>query len=144
MNDYDNYFILIKQLPTDIFYIIKEFLPISITVFLNKDLYIKNHKIVKRYISKNSYENYIRNMIERDNSFVIQQLMNENFERWYKFKNYLDKNICYYNYIYFLIEFSIINNSIDCMKKLKSHLLNTGLSKNQHKKNAIKSIRWIT
>jgi hypothetical protein len=144
MNDYDNYFILIKQLPTDILYIIKEFLPISITVFLNKDLYIKNHKIVKRYISKNSYENYIRNMIERDNSFVIQQLMNENFERWYKFKNYLYKNICYYNYIYFLIEFSIINNSIDCMKKLKSHLLNTGLSKNQHKKNAIKSIRWIT
>jgi len=144
MNDYDNYFILIKQLPTDIFYIIKEFIPISITVFLNKDLYIKNHKIVKRYISKNSYENYIRNMIERDNSFVIQQLMNENFERWYKFKNYLYKNICYYNYIYFLIEFSIINNSIDCMKKLKSHLLNTGLSKNQHKKNAIKSIRWIT
>jgi len=133
----------LDELPSDILNIIKEYFPIKITIRLNKKLYIENHNIMKRYINKLNYDRYIRDMIERDNSFVIEQLLKENFNKWLKNNNFFNKNNYYYNYVYFLKEYSIINNSIKCMEVINCYFTNSGLSKNQHKKNTIKNIRWI-
>jgi hypothetical protein len=109
---------------------------------LNKKEYIKNHLFLKKYIQRDQYENYVRDMIRRDNSFVFSLLMRENAQRWLQFKKYIYNTCIYSNYIYFLLEFCIQNNSEKCKHVVNEYLQETGLSKNQHKKNIVTNIRW--
>ena len=51
-------------------------------------------------------------------------------------------NIIYKNYIYFIKDFCIENNSEKCRITINNFLEKLGLCKNQHKKNIIKHIRW--
>jgi hypothetical protein len=132
----------ILKLPEDIVPIINDFIPIKITMFLNKKIYLKSRALIRKFVPKNQYENYIRAMIRRDNDFVFALLMQENFERWLFFKNYVYKATMFSNYIYFLLEYSIENESDKCKQVVNRYIVNSGLSKNQHKKNTTKNIRW--
>jgi hypothetical protein len=49
----------IKRLPLEIEDIIKSFIPISVLLTLNKQYYVKYHKHIKLFISKEQYDNYI-------------------------------------------------------------------------------------
>jgi len=139
----DSLFInIIKKIPSELKNDIYSFLPEIVTLFLNKDYYVTNHPVVRKYIKKNEYENYIRAMIRQDNHFVFGLLIAENFERWLFFKKYVYKKTMFSNYIYFLQEYCIINESDKCKQIVKSYLINSGLSKNQHKKNTSMNIRW--
>lgn len=131
----------IQYLPHELCDIIYSYIPLKKLLFVTKSIYTTNHSLVKSCIRKDQYENYIRDMIRRDNAFVLDMLLRENFERWLFFKKYYYNVTVYSNYIYFLMEFSIINHSDNCKNVVKQYLVESGLSKNQHKKKTSQSIR---
>ena len=133
---------LIKKLPLELEIHIQDFIPIQVLCFLNKKYYIKYHKYVKEWIPKDLFENYLRDAVRRDNDFVFDLLVKENYKKWLQIKKYRYKNTIYGNYICFIDSFCIENNSTNCRNLLKEFLNKTGLSKNQHKKNTITNIIW--
>jgi len=133
---------LIKNLPLEIEMYIQDFIPMQVLCFLNKKYYVKYHKYVKDWVAKELYENYLRDTVRRDNDFVFNFLVKENYKKWLKIRKYRYKNIIYGNYICFMESFCIENQSTNCRNSLKEFLNKTGLSKNQHKKNTITNIIW--
>lgn len=130
----------INNLPNEIINLIKEFIPKKELIFTNKENYISNHYLIKLTIK--NYENYIRNIIKRDNEFVLTQVLRENYQKWCKITKYMYKNMIFKNYLYFTINYCIENDSINCRNVINNFLKEHGLHKNIHKKNVIKYIRW--
>ena len=135
----------IDKLPYELVDIIYSYIPKKITTFLSKTNYIKEHHFITECMIKNGQiENYIRAMIRQDNDFVFNQLLRENYKRWLIVKKYYYKDCIHLNYLIFLESYSIENQSTKCRKLIGELLKELGLSKNQHKKNTIKYIRWRT
>jgi hypothetical protein len=130
----------VNKLPTELIDLIKEYIPTKSLVFVNKKYYILHHPLIKQYIS--NYENYIRDTIRRDNEFVFERIVAENFFKWFQIKKYRYKNIIFNNYAYFVINYCIENESNNCRKILEDFFKEHGLDKNLHKKNVTKYIRW--
>ena len=130
----------INKLPEEIVGQIKEYIPNDIIVFTNKKNYLLHHIFIK-YRVKN-YENYIRDTIRRDNDFVFDKIIRENYKKWYEIKNYKYKNMIFKNYLYFAINFCIENDSNNCRNTINFFLKEHGLCKNLHKKNIVKYIKW--
>jgi len=142
MNTENKYLLLIQKMPDDIIKYIKKFLPLTTIVWLNKKSYFKNHHLVYKLIPQNNYESYVRDMIRKDNQLVISCLMRENFKRWSVYKKYSYKNVIYTNFNNFLLDFCRENNSTNCSNIIKDFLNDSRLSKNQHKKNVVRNIKW--
>lgn len=134
------FFKKINNLPYDIIEQIKQFIPKKILVFLNKSNYLLYHYTIKNYIT--NYENYIRDTIRRDNDFVFNNILIENYKKWLTIKKYTYKNIIFNNYLNFTNHYCIENDSTKCKKMLLVFMKEHGLCKNQHKKNIVKHIRW--
>ncbi len=83
-------------------------------------------------------------MVRQDNDFVFKQLLVENYKRWSNMKKYYYKESIYSNYVHFLDSYAIDNDSTKCRKIIQELFKELGLSKNQHKKNTIRYIRWRT
>ena len=83
----------ITKLPEELIKIIHNFLPIQAIVFTNKQNYNLYHPYIKKYIS--NYENYIRDTMRRDNSFVFEKIMRENYKKWVEIKNYVYKKMIF-------------------------------------------------
>jgi hypothetical protein len=130
----------IRDLPYDIIRVIQEFIPHKKLVFVNSIYYNLHHNLLKNSIPM--YENYIRDMIRRDNDFVFEKIIGENMDRWLKNKQYRYKNMVFNNYIYFVIHYCIENNSENCRKLLMDYLIKHDLCRNLHKKKVIKYIKW--
>ena len=136
-----NIFDLIHKLPSDIVnHEIKNFIPKQVFVFTNKENYISYHPLIKKTIK--NYENYIRDTIRRDNFFVFERIVRENYKKWIENKNYMYKNIIFKNYAYFVVHYCIENESTKCRNFMNSFFQELGLGKNQHKKNFVKYIKW--
>jgi len=129
---------------TDIIDIIKSYIPNMYLIFVNKNYYTKYHYLIKELIPKNNYEKYIRCVIRKDNDIVFQYILNDNINNFFKIKNYIYKNIKYSNYLYFLIDFCIDNNSNNCRNILNEIMKEHRLCQNRHKKNTNIHIRWKT
>lgn len=135
----------INKLPEVLVDIIQSYVPKVIQVFLNRTNYKKDHYLVSQEMkNKREIENYIRAMVRQDNEFVFKRLLEENYLRWLNMKNYYYKNGVHSNYIVFLESYAIDNESSKCRKIISDFFLEQGLSKNQHKKNTIRYIRWKT
>lgn len=134
----------IDKLPEVLVDIVYSYIPKSVTLFLTKENYMKDHHLIRQYINKIKIEQYIRAMVRQDNDFVFKQLLVENFKRWLNMKKYYYKECIYGNYLNFLESYSIDNQSTKCRKIISVFLEEQGLSKNQHKKNTIRYIRWKT
>jgi len=132
----------INMLPNDLIMLIQSYLPKSSLIFLNNYYYKKYHYLVKTLIDKNSFENYIRDIIRRDNEFVFLHILLDFHKNISKIKHFIYKNVMYKKYYYFLIDFCISNNSIKCRNVLNDFLKEQGLCQNRHKKNSIIHIRW--
>lgn len=130
----------VKDLPDDIIRVIMEFIPRQKLVFVNSLYYNMYHHLLKGSIK--TYDNYLRDMIRRDNSLVFEKLIQENIGRWLKNKQYTYKNMIFNNYVYFIIHYSIENNSDNCRKILMDYLKKHDLCRNLHKKKVIKYIKW--
>ena len=133
----------LNKLPIEIIDIIKKYMPRLTFVFLNKEYYIKYHYLFTESIKSKS-ENYIRTMIRQDNDFVINNLFYESSIKWISMHNYYYKDCIYMNYLYFLLHYSIDNDSEKCVKLLNNLIKELGFKKNQHKKKTIRYIRWKT
>ena len=131
----------LSDLHDDIINLIKEFIPYKKLVFVNKTFYNLYHHTIKSSI--NLYENYVRDVIRRDNDLVFEKILGENINLWLKTKQYIYKNMVFNNYIYFIINYCIENNSDNCMKILTNYLKKRDLCRNIHKKNLVKYIKWI-
>jgi hypothetical protein len=134
----------IDKLPYEMVDIIYSYIPKNVTIFLTKEQYVNEHQLIRKYIPNREIENYIRAMLRQDNDFVFKQLLKENQERWLNMKRYYYKNCIHLNYIIFLESYAIDNESTKCRNLIGELLEELGLSKNQHKKNTIKYIRWKT
>jgi hypothetical protein len=121
---------------------IYSYIPKKVTVFLNKQTYITEHDLVKKFINPKKIEDYIRTIIRRDHDFIFSRLLVENYYRWINMKEYYYKDRIFLNYLIFLDTYALDNESIKCRKLIKELFEILGLSKNQHKKNNIKYIRW--
>ena len=130
----------IDKLPDELIDIIKEYLPIHVTTFLNKSFYNNNHHFLKKFIP--NYESYTRDMVRKNNNFVFDFICKENFKKWLFIKKYHYKSIIFLNYVYFLLYLCNENNSSQCREILQSCLKQHGLIEKQSKKNIIKHIRW--
>lgn len=135
-------FLHIQILPSEIINEIKSFIPLSSLLFLNKIIYVKNHKIVKQIIPLEVYDNYIRDMVRKENIFVFEKILQENWKHWLKMKKYKYENIIYDDYFSFLTSYCIENKSPKVRIMLNNFLENIGISKNQHKNNRIINIKW--
>jgi hypothetical protein len=128
------------DLPNDIIQLIYEFMPYNKLVFVNKNYYNLYHSTIKKYIAL--YDNYIRDVIRRDNEFVFQQIIRENIQLWLTQKYYLYKYMTFNNYIYFIMYYCFENNSEQCCEIVMSYLEKSDLSKNLHKKKFVKYTKW--
>ena len=128
--------------PLEIIELVKTYIPLYRFYQTNRENYAKYHNYIRKYISKPEFENYIRSTVRRDHPFVFQQILDENYKKWFTIKRYEYRNVIYMNYVYFLISYCIDNDSPKCKMILTQLLEELGLSKNQYKKNITKSIRW--
>ena len=81
-------------------------------------------------------------MIRQDNEFVFKKIIEENYSKWYENRQYRYKNMIFNNYLYFVMNFCIENDSNNCRKVISDFLKEHGLGKNLHKKNVVKYIKW--
>jgi hypothetical protein len=143
-NDYNFFLENVDKLSDELIDVIYSYIPKSVTIFLTKKNYIKEHYLLRNYINKRYIEQYIRTMVRQDNEFVFNLLLVENYKRWLNMKKYYYKECIYGNYINFLESYAIDNKSLKCRKLIINLFEEQGLNKNQHKKNVIRYIRWTT
>ena len=129
-----------KRFPPELIRYIKEYIPKKTFVFTNRENYNLYHSLLKPSIK--DYESYIRSMIRQDNEFVFKKIVEENFSKWYEIRQYKYKNMIFKNYLYFVMNFCIENESNNCRKTVLEFLKEHGLGKNLHKKNIVKYIKW--
>ena len=130
----------ISTLPDDIIKLIKEYIPHKKLVFVNSSYYNLYHHTIRSSIPL--YDNYVRDIIRRDNEFVFDKVICENIDKWLENKQYFYKNMIFKNFIYFVVHFCIENNSDRCRDVLLIYLSKRDLCKNLHKKNVVKYIKW--
>jgi hypothetical protein len=141
-NDSKHFFQNIDNLPKELVLLVSSYIPSATKISLNRDLYKQFHHLFKESINRKELENYIRSIVRRDNEFVFNQLLQENYNKWFNIKKYLYQDCIYANYIYFLKIYCAENDSIKCYEIINNLIEKLGLSKNQHKKNIIRNIRW--
>ncbi len=141
-NDSDKFFYNIDRLPKDLLQIITSYVPLIAKMPLNRELYTKYHYLFKDYINKRNLEKYIRKTILLDSDFVFGQLLVENYKKWLNMKKYLYQEYIYANYLIFIDSYCIEHKSTKCQDIIVILFNELGLSKNQHKKNLIRNIRW--
>jgi len=131
------------KIPDVLLSIIYSYLPVRVKFLLNKNYYIGNHYTIYEYIPSRDIESYIRDMVRRDLYFVFKYILDENYQRWInKIKNYKYKNLVYKNYLYFIKDFCIEQDSVKCLFYLNDFMVKLHLGQNQHKKNTVRNIRW--
>ena len=64
----------ISKLPNEVCSIIFSYVRNEEKVFLNKEFYENYHYLISSKISYNNYDNYIRDIIRTDSSYVLNQL----------------------------------------------------------------------
>ena len=141
-NKKEDFFKNITKLPEVLVDIVYEYIPLSTKIFLTRKKYCENHHLVKSYINKRQYENYIRALIRQDNHFSFKFVMDENLLIWLHLRKYIYKDCTYKNYIFFLHDYCIDNESTKCRELIESFIEKLGLCKNEHKKNITEYVKW--
>ena len=133
-------FHFLNRVPYELLEHIKTYIPLKTFFVVDKNFYLKEHHILEE-MAKNKFESYVRYLIRRDMDFSFSIVLKNYHQKWLNFKNYEYKHMIFINYLYFLQYYCIENDSSKCRIKLNIIFDETGLSKNQHKKNIIKYIK---
>ena len=135
----------IDDLSDDVVGVIKEYLPPTTLVWLNATYYDKYKHLIKHLIPEDRFEDYIRDTVRRDNSFVLEHIVRENIERWVKLKRWRYKNMVFSDYLHFIYNYSIETESHKS-RKLIDTIATELFGKKWHKKNGIRYIRtkWMS
>jgi len=129
--------------PVELLDIIFSYLPNESKIFLNREYYIKYHSLVRNMINPRNYDNYIRDMIKNNSTFVMTRLLEENHLQWLQPSKKIYKNIVYPHYGAYIIGLTKEMNCNKVRELLVDYYDNKGLSKNLHKKNRSNNKRWI-
>lgn len=130
----------IRNLPNELVDTIKEYVPKTKFIFTNRENYKLYHYLIP--IKPNHVNNYIKDIIRRDNEYCLNAIIRENYYKWYEKGQVYYKNMVFTNYLYFIIDYCIENESENCLKIINLFLKEHGLGKNLHKKNVVKYIKW--
>ena len=133
---------MLSLLPKELVTFIYDYIPLSVFAFLNREYYVKYHKYIKYSIPNNIQDNFLRDILRKDNDFVLEQLIKENGESWLNSKRYKYKYVIYSDYFHYLYYFCSDNKATNCKNLFADFLKKRGISKNQHKKNIITNVRW--
>lgn len=125
-------------LPNEIIDVIYQFIPKHLLVFTSWNYYDNYHYLLKPFIK--NYESYLRYIIRRDHDFIFSKVIDENCNNWIKIKYYLYNNNIFSDYTFFLLHYSIENQSDKCKLLLKELIAKLYKNKNQPKKNNTKYI----
>jgi len=131
------------NLPTDIKLIIWEYLSSYDKIFLNKKYYLLYNNLIDSIIITGRYENYIRDIIKKDYSFIFKPLLNRKFMNWIIMHNYKYGDIIYTDYIHFILYYSSFHKSYNCNNILNLELQLLGLKKDWRKNNRNRNNKWI-
>ena len=74
LNDSTFFLKNIDKLSDELIDIIYSYIPKSVTIFLTKKNYIKDHYLLRNLINKRYIEQYIRTMVRQDNDIVFKLL----------------------------------------------------------------------
>ena len=94
------------SLPYEIVKYIYDYIPHLFITLLNKPLYNANWYCIRRNIPVLKYESYIRHVVRKDNDFVFNNLLNDNFSRWQHIKNFKYKMFTFDDYIAYIVYLS--------------------------------------
>ena len=141
-DDYAHFINNLNKLPFDMINEIREFIPPEKYLFTNKENYNTKHHLIYKMIPKRFVENYIRDIVSRDNDIAFYHIIREKYYTWIKIKDYMFKNTIYPDYVSFIVHYCIMNESTKCKNIYYEFLEEQGITENQHKKNVVKHIRW--
>ena len=104
---------------------IKPILKPETLVWLDKTNYIKYHSCIEKQIKHRPtsnypsgvYESYVRDIVRMDYSFVFEQILNDNIQKWIRIRNYRFKDKIYNTYLNFVFDFLLINLDIVSFSK---------------------------
>ncbi len=130
----------INKLPEELIGLIKEYVPKKEFIFTNRENYKLYHYLMP--IKPKLFDDYVKDMINRDNEYVLNSIIRENYEKWVKQGRIYYKNMSFGNYLYFILNYAINCESENCLKIISDFLKELGLGKNLHKKNVIRYIKW--
>ena len=121
----------INKLPFEMMDTIRSYVNPIVFAFMSKTNYNFYRPLIKQTIMKEKkFESYVRDMVQRDNAFVLDYILKDNCVKWFNdYTYYVYKNITYKNYIYFLLDFCIENDSHKCRVVINKHLDELGLVK---------------
>lgn len=125
----------IQKLPAEIEKIIFAYIPAEVLMTLNKQNYYKYHYLMYKKIRGTRFQSFIRMTLRNDFSFLFRQYMRENIKTWNGGK-YVYKNIVYPNYLHFLFNLALDNNSTRCKKEIereRSKIKDTTLKTHKNK-----------
>ena len=129
--------------PEHIVDIVKEYIPLCVFVFLDKNIYLNSRYFIMGILRKKEVtEKYIRYVIRRDFNYVFEKILVENIHIWYRFhKKYPYNNLIYTSYIDFLIDYCVEHESNKCKETITNLLEKLGLCKKDNKKIRTTNIR---
>ena len=127
---------MINNLPKDLKNYIFDFLSGLDKVFLNKNYFEINNKILG-LLRNNRYIFYI---LRKDFDFIFERILERKKFTWiFDYKNETNfsyRNIKYLSFLEFMIDYSIFNNSTKCIKLLEN-LISDHIRIKRHKRKSI-------
>lgn len=133
----DRFANMYDKLNDDVLELIKSYLPPETLVWLNKSNYLKYHRVVKNMIPNDRFDDYIRDIVKTDSSFVFEQILKENFTRFHKWKGYFQPYqtpcIRHHSYLTYLRYYALSNNSQKCVSIIDKYAEINGFSSNWYK-----------
>jgi len=130
----------ICNLPDDLINLIKSFVQKPKFIFTNRENYKLYHYLIR--ITPGKFDDYVKMMIKRDNGYILNSIIRENYFKWYEKGKMYYKNKIFSNYLYFIMNYCIENESENCLEIISEFFKEVGLGKNLHKKNVVKYIKW--
>ena len=108
-----------NKLPIEITEYIFFFIPYKYLASLNKSNYDKHNDKKRDSIPKNLFHSYIRDIIRRDYSFILEYIINQYYNHWKKPIQYRYKSSTYGSYYIYLIHYSREHDSLKCLYLLR-------------------------
>jgi hypothetical protein len=134
-----------EKIPNEIKKYIFLYLDYNVLMLLNKDYYKKYHKLLLKcsnLIKNKNEKSFIRYIIKNDYSFVFEENLIENFNKWIVKKKICYRYLIYDNFIYFLLNFCIQEKAPKCKNILVQTMKLNGMYKNIKNKVIYKIINY--
>ena len=130
-----------EYLPDEIIKIIYDFLPTVSKMLLTKKLFNSHYYIInkKKKITK-KYHNYLRFLIQKKCYLHFDIILHIHCGKFISIKKWKYKNSTYPNFLVYLKEYALKNNSQNCYEMIKKLLEPS--KKNKYKRIRTRNIRW--